>query len=438
MQQHTVTIEKLSFGGAGFGHCNGKACFVPFTAPGDVVSIDVVADKKSFITAKMKKLTEPSPFRTEPPCPVFGECGGCHWQHIPYDVQLSEKQHIFTELLVRFASVRAELVQPILAAPSPFYYRARVQLKVHFAGGNVHVGFFRAGSHFVIDVPGQCAIAHPVINALIAQLQEFLSIFPEPGRIPQVDIATGDDGKSLVILHYIGGNLDRVLQFALQKRSLLGSVTSLWLQSGRKSTLTRVEGYDFLSYTVPTDSGASSVRLKFSSGAFSQVNLRQNLELINIVQEWARITGNERILDIYCGNGNFSIPLASRAAEVFGMEDYEPSVRDANDNCVANGIGNAVYTCADAASGVRRLIGEAKCFDIIILDPPRSGAKDVVGLLTHLRPKAVIYISCDPATLARDIGIMREGGLDVVMTRPVDMFPQTYHLESVTLLQPQI
>jgi 23S rRNA (uracil1939-C5)-methyltransferase len=176
------------------------------------------------------------------------------------------------------------------------------------------------------------------------------------------------------------------------------------------------------------------LRLSFGSGGFSQVNYRQNLALIETVCEWAALTGREKVLDIYCGNGNFSLPLAGNVAEVVGVEDYEPSIAIARQNAAANGLKNISFICKDAATFIERAVSAGEKFDVVLLDPPRSGAAEVVRNIPALGPRAILYVSCDPSTLARDIGILKKSGYDVVKCRPIDMFPQTYHIESVTLL----
>jgi len=189
-------------------------------------------------------------------------------------------------------------------------------------------------------------------------------------------------------------------------------------------------------YSLPSDSAtASFCSLSYRPGAFAQVNALQNVALLRLVRQFADCGKNDRILDLYCGNGNFSLPLAGDVAHVTGIEEYGDSIAAAHDNCRHNGISNAEFICADAASGVRRLLDNGRFFETVILDPPRSGAADVLDDLLRLKPERIIYISCDPSTLARDCGVLSTGGYGVVLSVPVDMFPQTYHLESVTLLK---
>jgi 23S rRNA (uracil1939-C5)-methyltransferase len=439
MNDVVVKIDKMAFGGAGFGHLDGKACFVPFTAPGDVARIRIKKEKRSYLEGELLELLESSEQRVSPPCPVFGACGGCNWQHLSYPDQLCAKEEIFAELLWRSGRVSRERILQIVPAPEPFAYRSRIQLKVRSVDGEPRIGFYRAGSHFVINIPEKCAIVHPVINRLIAGLRRVITPFPEVGKIPQIDVAIGDDERSELVIHYIGSRRQEIIRHFQQYRHLLGGA-GIFLQTGRKTTLETISGEQpqLLTYKVPNRSfpDLPEIMLSFGSGGFSQVNYRQNLALIDTVCDWARVTGTKRVLDIFCGNGNFSLPLAGKASHVTGVEDYGPSITLAGYNSEANGIENVSFACADAFSEISRMAAADEKFDIVLLDPPREGAAEVSLAIPALQPKVILYVSCDPATLGRDIGILKKLGYEVTKCRPVDMFPQTYHIESVTLFEP--
>ncbi|MFZ3209582.1 MAG: class I SAM-dependent RNA methyltransferase [Geobacteraceae bacterium] len=433
-----VRIEKMSFGGAGFGRVDGKACFVPFTAPQDVCGIRTKRDKRSYMEGELIDLFETSPLRTVPTCPVFGECGGCSWQYLTYPAQLDAKQEIFAEMLWRSARVPVERVESIICAVETYGYRSRVQVKLHCSGGSFRIGFYRTGSHYVVDIPGECAIAHPAINHALTEIRPLLASCPDLSRVPQIDLAAGDDGAVIAIFHYIGSHYREFHEYLLENRACIASVSGIFLQRGRKSTIVKVAGVDFLSYRIPAEllPGSSPLALTFSRGGFSQVNYPQNQSLISTVCDWAKPGPEDKLLDLFCGNGNFSIPLAVCAAKVIGMENYPPSIADAARNAVANGVLNADFICCDVATGVKDMATKGKTFDVVIMDPPRTGAMDVVRHIPLLKPRAIIYVSCDPATLARDLNDLRNSGYEVVKSRPLDMFPQTYHIESVTLLEP--
>ena len=438
MNDFMVAIEKMAYGGAGFGHEGGKALFVPYTAPGDIAKIKVKTEKRSYLEGKLVKLVKPSGMRTDPICPVFGSCGGCNWQHLAYPEQLKAKEEIFSEILWRTGRVEKDKIEDIVPAPETFGYRSRVQLKFRFIGGELHMGFYRGGSHFIVDLPGECVIAHSRINFLLADLRHIVVQTLEAEKIPQIDVSVGEDARVELIVHYIGNCIDNTAEHFGKHCDMLGAA-AIFFQTGRKSTLTKIGGQDSvaLSYWVPDPfgSGSSGYTFQFSHGGFSQVNYRQNLLLVKIVSEWASLKGGERVLDIFCGNGNFSIPLSRKASGIFGIEDYPPSIESATKNCAANGVKNAFFQCLDAVHAIERLIARGETFDLIILDPPRAGAREAASLIPELGPKKIVYVSCDPMTLARDLAIMKKKGYEVRRSRPVDMFPQTYHIESITLLE---
>jgi 23S rRNA (uracil1939-C5)-methyltransferase len=439
MAETVVKIEKMAFGGAGFGHLEGKACFVPFTAPGDIARIKILKETRSYLEGELVELLHPSDRRVIPPCHVFGRCGGCNWQHLAYSDQLSAKEDIFAEILWRSGRVERDRIEPIAPAPDPYGYRSRIQLKVRCIDGEPQIGFYRSGSHFVVDIPKKCAIVHPRINRLINGLRQMVALFPEPEKIPQMDVAVGSDGRTELIIHYIGNRRKEIISHFRENRNNPGA-DAIFLQTGRKATLEMVSGEKSLSlsYSIPDCSSRdhSEIKMTFSSGGFSQINYQQNISLVETVCNWAGLTGKERVLDIYCGNGNFSIPLAGKSSYVLGVEDYEQSISSAKRNCETNGIKNISFQFANAVSIVKQLVSTEETFDLVLLDPPRSGAGEVVKIIPALRPRAILYVSCNPPTLARDIGILKKFDYDVVKSRPVDMFPQTYHIESVTLLEP--
>ena len=223
MREALVRVESLAFGGAGFGRVDGKACFVPFTAPGELVRVAITVEKRSYLEAELVEILDPSTVRVTPPCPVFGQCGGCSWQHIAYEAQVTAKRTILADALRRSGLTEADRVGAPVMAAEPFGYRSRVQFKVRWGAGRLHIGFYRRGSHFVIDVPSGCAICHPSLNRALAQLRHVLPEFPELQRIPQLDMAVGEQGEVLLIVHYIGESPEMARSFFASVRSALPS-----------------------------------------------------------------------------------------------------------------------------------------------------------------------------------------------------------------------
>ncbi len=437
MREELVRITTMTFGGAGLGRVDGKVCFVPFTAVGDLVRVSIVTEKKSYLEGEILENIKPSPQRISPPCPVFGECGGCCWQHLPYDIQAQTKEDIFAEILMRATRIERGKVLPILSAKAPYGYRTRVQFKVKYAAGKLSMGFYRKGTHQVIDIACGCAIANEQVNGIFQKLRMIMPAFPDLGKIHQIDVATGDTGDAIVLFHYAGEKFKEVTEWLRQNIPEQIPVTGVFLQCGRKVSINKIWGDERVVYSLSQDlfPGFSEMSLSFRCGGFSQVNYQQNTVLIETALRWAELTGTEHVLDLFCGNGNFSLPFARYCEEVVGYEDYAFSIEDAVANSRQNGVSNTSFFCKDSASGLRELVRRGESFDVVLLDPPRTGALETVGLIPQVKPEKILYVSCDPPTLARDLVSLQNKGYEIIASCPVDMFPQTYHLESITILR---
>lgn len=424
-----VRIEALAFGGSGLGRVDGKVVFVPGAVPGDEVRYRVVRDKKHFVEAELLAVLRPSAERREAPCPVFGQCGGCQWQQLPYARQVFWKERIFADFFTRQLGLAPDVLAPLLPAPAEWGYRSRAQFKCRQTADGFVMGFYRGGSHFVIDV-AQCPIAAPAINQALALFRRWLPAAPGPREIPQVDLAVDDDGRVAAIVHCLAPDIRPLADYLAPLVAEAG--ISLYVQSGRKSTLRAVHDPGDLHIQPLAD---RSLRLAYAVGGFAQVNLEQNRRLVAEVLAAAGPVEGLRILDLYCGMGNFSLPLAQGGAQVVGVEDFPPAIERARGNAQANGL-RAAFWCRPVAQVLaNELAGER--FDLVVLDPPREGAKDAMGALLRLRPRRILYVSCDPATLARDLKPLIHKGYRVTGARGVDLFPQTFHLESLTCLEAQ-
>ncbi|MDD2852954.1 MAG: 23S rRNA (uracil(1939)-C(5))-methyltransferase RlmD [Desulfuromonadaceae bacterium] len=429
-----VTIEKLAFGGNGVCRINGKVCFVPFSCPGDELSLRITAQKKSYCIASISEVITPSPLRTIPRCNLFGTCGGCNWQHIDYGAQLEQKRAIFAETLWRGGRVPANLIENVTAAPLPYGYRSRLQFKVLACSGGLRLGFFRQGTHQVEDAADGCPVAVPVINQLLGCFRKLLVAYPEVESVSQLSIDAGDNG-TIVIIYQSGAVTAQDKDYFAERSGEISSCSGLFLVSETTRQFEKIFGSPELFYAMDSaDSQRKPVQLSYLPGCFAQVNQSQNQALLAAVRRLGQFSEHERLLDLYCGNGNFSLPLAAEVASVTGIEGNAESIRSAELNSLFNTCTNARFFCDDVAHGVRRFVAEGRVFDTVLLDPPRAGAGDVVADIARLKPNRCIYVSCDPATLARDCGMFAENGYTVVTSIPVDMFPQTYHIESVTLL----
>jgi 23S rRNA (uracil1939-C5)-methyltransferase len=429
-----ATIDKLAFGGNGVCRIDGKVCFVPYSCPGDEVSLRITGQKKSYCTASISEIITHSPSRTVPECSIFGACGGCSWQHINYSAQLEQKRNILAETLWRGARVPAELIDDVVAASLQYGYRSRLQFKVSARNGKLRIGFFRQGSHQVEDVVDGCPIAAPEINQVLNCCRNVLQSYPDVESISQLSIDAGDSGL-VVVVRQSGRITSKNRTFFIDRSGDFGPCTGLFLKADNQSHGEIIWGSAEISYRMNlVDPDQKPVVLTYPPGGFAQVHQLQNITMLSVIKQLGGFTSDEQLLDLYCGNGNFSIPLAAEVGSVTGIEGNADSIKAAEYNRELNTVANIQFICDDVTVGVRRLGDQGLTFDTILLDPPRSGAGDAVPGIVRLQANKIIYVSCDPSTLARDCGLLSDCGYTVVKSVPIDMFPQTYHLESVTLL----
>ena len=424
-----LTIDSLAFGGNGVGRHAGKAIFVPLTAPGDRIACRIVRDKGRYAEAELIEVLQPGAGRRPAPCPVFGQCGGCQWQHLDYSTQVAWKERVFSDQLSRGAKVPSELIRPLLEAPDQWHYRSRVQFKCHRTATGLAIGFFRRGSHFVIDLPS-CPITDHRLNAILGEFRRWLPDAPSPDRIPQIDLAIDDQGQVRAVVHCLDPASERLGDFLRPLAQATG--LNLFIQVGRKESLVPICGQDSLVILVDDP----PLSLAYGPGGFAQVNLDQNRRMVEEVLGSRPWRGNERVLDLYCGMGNFSLPIARRVRSVVGIEDFAPALNWARRNARQNGLSNLDFRSRSAEGALSEIFPDLPP-DLVILDPPRSGAFSVARELAKTQPQAILYVSCDPSTLARDLQLLLHRGYSLSWSRPIDLFPQTFHTESVTFLTRQ-
>ncbi len=405
-----VRIEKLTFGGAGIGRVGGKAIFIRGGIPGEVLEVKITKEKGRYAEAGIEEILRPSSERTLPPCPVFGRCGGCQWQHIAYPSQLRYKEVILKETLERIGGLKGVEIEPIVPSPKEYGYRNRVTLSTWGQKGKRYVGYHEGKSRGRVAIEG-CPISSRPIDRAIFRLAKSLIGAP---RYPlkRIHIAS-DDGTAYVDLVPVWKKGSKWLSSI---RNHLGE--EILISGGKEEFEFNLLGLRF--YSAPS--------------VFIQANKEVNELLVQTVGEWANLRGHERVLDLYCGIGNFSLHVAKNARDVVGVDVNARSVSLANKSAEANSITNAVFDASPSELFIEEAVGRGDKFDLIILDPPREGAKGVLKGISKLSPERIIYVSCDPPTLARDLKILTELGYRTLKIRPFDMFPQTYHIESVALV----
>ncbi|HEY5672432.1 MAG TPA: class I SAM-dependent RNA methyltransferase [Malonomonas sp.] len=422
-----LRVESLVNGGTGIVRADGRVIFVPQVVPGDEIIIRVRKEKKRYAEAELIEIVKPSAQRRVMPCPVAADCGGCQWQQLPYADQLRWKQQLFHDTLIRQCSVDAGLLLPIVAAPDEWHYRSRVQIKCQLTSAGFICGFFKPKSHFVVAMERCPVIAEP-LNDLLGQLRPLLGQSVFAGQIDQIDLSVGDCQRRRAVVHYQGADVVGLTELLLQIKA--DEKLELLIQSGRSGRFIPVSGAGDL--TINVDEPPLS--LSYAAGGFAQINLAQNRQLLKAVIAAANLTGSQRVLDLYCGMGNFSLPLARRARQVCGVEDYSASIEMARRNAVQNQLENLLFY-AQPAEGMLSLLAREEKFDLLLLDPPRAGAFTLMDELLAMPVPRVIYVSCDAQTLARDLKVIINGGYRLVSSEPFDMFPQTHHVESISVLE---
>lgn len=420
-----LTVETLVNGGSGLARFEGQVVFIPHSCVGDLVRVRVVRARKNYIETELLEVLQPGSGRQVPACPVAGECGGCQWQHLSYADQLQWKHRLFAETLSHQCEVAATAIKPIIPSVHQWHYRSRVQIKCFNHEDGFITGFYRPRSRYVVAV-AQCPIMDQRLNRLLADIRALFNGSVFAGNIPQIDLAVDDTGKCAAVIHYLG--VQRVALKECLHHS--GLDADLLVQFGSKKSLQAISGDGRLEIHVDTP----PIALNYSAGSFAQINLQQNKVLINTLAGIFPWNKDQQVLELYCGMGNLSFPLARRVKHLIGIEESLLSIRMAQNNSRQCAITNLTFTTALAEEMVNSIIDRNR-FDIVVLDPPRTGAYSVVKSLAAAGIPNIIYVSCDPQTLARDLRPLVHSGYEIISTQPLDMFPQTYHCESITFLQ---
>jgi 23S rRNA (uracil1939-C5)-methyltransferase len=418
-----VHIESMAFKGYGVTRIDGKVLFVPYSVAEDKAWVEITETKKNYSIGKLSELIEPSGLRTNPPCPYFGVCGGCQWQHIDHSVHREFKKEIFTEILKRLGGLKEVPSIDVVPSPQPYGYRVRVQLKVR---GDT-MGYYEERSHRIVDID-HCPIAHPLVNQIISSLRKAPPSF---FQAEEIEINTSpEEEKGILILHPLSAHqrTKHSTKEFLQSHPILKGIAVM----GEKGLISL--GNPSLNFTIPFNRWEenSVLRLRTSPKSFFQVNLGQNQRLIQTVLEFSDVRKDERVLDLYAGVGNFSLPLAMASKEVLGIEENRAAVEDARFNAERNEIKNCNFIHGRVEDLLEQWKGERP--DLMILDPPRTGCKAIWDQVVRLKPKKIVYISCEPTTFSRDLRLFSEVGYSLQKLTLVDMFPQTYHMEVVGLL----
>lgn len=434
----TLTVEALGIHGEGIAHVDGQVVFVAGALPGEVCRALVLKVGKSAAWAKAVEIQTPSPARREPSCPYFPKCGGCQFRHMSYEAELEAKRQRVADALERIGGLSVG-VEGIVPSDSEYRYRNKAQLPL---GPGPKIGFFRARSHDVIDVE-DCLIQPQPVAALRRALKEWMARYNIPaydeashsGLARHLYVRFATEG-ALVCLVVNGDKLPHEKELVEALRQAEPTLAGVVLSINRERTnvilgkdYRTLWGKDYLEDTL------CGLTFRLSAASFYQVNHAQAEKLYALAVEWAGLTGKELALDLYCGTGTISLVMAKKAGRVMGCEIVPQAVADARTNARRNGIDNAEFFLGDAAQLAAKLAQEGLRPDVITVDPPRKGLDpSVVEAIAAMAPTRVVYVSCDPATLARDLKELVRRGYEVQRVKAVDMFPRTGHVETVVLL----
>ena len=413
----TVTVNDLDPFGQGVARHQGKALFISGLLPQEQADVVVVEDKKQYARAQVKRRLSDSPQRQAPRCPHFGICGGGQQQHASIELQQQSKRAALARLMKRD-------VDDIIAA-SPWGYRRRARLSLNYQpkSQQLQMGFRKANASEIVNVV-QCPVLAPTLGALLPAVRECLSELKSVRQLGHVELVQADNGPLMVLRHTAAlpaADKEKLERFS-QSHGL-----SLYL-APQSEILEHIRG-EAPWYT------SDGLRLVFSPRDFIQVNDGVNQLMVRTALEWLDIQPQDRVLDLFCGMGNFTLPLAKRAAQVVGVEGVPALVAKGQENAALNGLHNVTFFHENLEEDVTRQAWAKHGFDKVLLDPARAGAAGVMLHIIKLAPRRVVYVSCNPATLARDSDVLLQAGYTIQRLAMLDMFPHTGHLESMVLFE---
>ena len=436
---YTAVIDGYSSEGLGIARVNGAVVFVPHAVRGEEIDLRITKVMKTSCAGEIVKIHNPSPERMEPECPYAGKCGGCAYRHLTYPEELWAKRQRVQDALTRIGGLDLT-VEEILGAKNPEHYRNKSQYPV---GADGSIGFFQARTHKVVPIR-RCLIQTEAADRTAQAVGEWMrrykiSAYDETtgkGLVRHVCVRVNRKGESLCCVVVNGNKVPREPELAAYVTAAVPHTVGVLLNSNtRRGNVVLGDKYRTLfgrNYLMDTLCG---LEFKLSMPSFYQVNRDQAEVLYGKALKFAGLTGNETVLDLYCGIGTITLCLAKAAKRVIGAEIVPPAIRDAKENALRNHIENAEFFCGDAADIAAKLESDGLRPDVVTVDPPRKGlAPEVIASVAAMGPEKVVYVSCDPATLGRDVKIFREFGYEAKRAAAVDMFPGTAHVETVVLL----
>jgi 23S rRNA (uracil1939-C5)-methyltransferase len=442
----TITVDDLAFGGEGVARTGGFVLFVRGGLPGDRLTVRVTEARARFGRAEIEAVEEPSGHRVTAPCVYFGRCGGCRLQHMAYPGQLAFKEKQVRDCLQRLGGVGEFELRPILAAPETFAYRNKMEFTVAGAAGDPRIGLHEADRYDVVLDIERCLLQSDAMNALLDETRRQararrLSVYDQDsgaGLLRFVTVREGRrTGETMVNIVAAAPEVDTLAPVAEALRARVPSLASAVLNvNGQKASVAVGTEEHLLLGRDHIRERLDGIVFEISANSFFQTNTQQAERLFEIVADAAGLAGSETLMDLYSGTGAISLLLAGRCQRVYGIEVSEAAVADAVRNAATNGISNCTFLAGEVRHVLPALLAEGVRADVVVADPPRAGFHPkALAALARLAPARVVYVSCNPATLARDVGDLARTGYGLEWVQPVDMFPHTPHIEAVARLR---
>ncbi len=441
---YIINIKGMTHEGQGVGKVDGFTVFVDGPVEGEKVEVKIIKVGKSFAAGKMVKILEPSPHRTKPVCGIYKRCGGCSLQHMSYEAGLEFKTRLVSDSIRRIGKIDDVVIHNTIGMKKPMNYRNKAQYPVGRQGNELKAGFYARRSHDIIDCV-DCMIQDEVSGKIRSIVKDFIidndiSVYDEStgkGFIRHIMTRTGfKTGEIMVVLVVNGRSLphnDKLVKLLI---SQIPQIESIVLNVNTKKTNVIMGNENLTLYGKDTITDYIG-RFKFNISpiSFFQVNPIQTEVLYGKALEYAGLTGNETVFDLYCGIGTISLFLSEKAKKVYGVEVVEAAVMDARENALLNGVENVEFMAGEAEKLIPEVYSRGIRADVVVVDPPRKGCDEILlETLVNMKPERIVYVSCNPATLARDLNYLAGKGFKAVEVQPVDMFPWTPHVESIIMM----
>ena len=444
-----LNITELTGQGQGIGRYNGMAVFVPMTAVGDKIYAKILKVKKNYAFGKLESMITSSSIRIVPNCDCYSKCGGCVFCHISYEEELKIKERRVFDALTRIGKIENFHMNKIIGCVNPEHYRNKSQIPIGKNKDNqIIMGFYGNHSHRIVET-GKCSLHPPIFDDIITVFKQWaedngVSVYDEnkgKGLLRHLYLRNAKKTNQIMVCPVINGDTIPFEDDLIKRlKECSQDIVSIILNINKQDTnvilgqkCVKIYGQDYITDEL------CGLKFNISPLSFYQINSEQTENLYSVAAEYANLTGKEFVVDLYCGTGTIGLSMAKEAKRLLGIEIVSQAIENAKENASINGITNAEFICSDAAEAAEKLVVKNQNPDVVIIDPPRKGCDStVIQCICKMLPKRVVYVSCDPETLARDLFIFEESGYKVQKVTPVDMFPRTPHVETVVLMSHNI